>query len=219
MRRKAYLFGPFARYEHFLHECSRRALRLPQPRHFSTLHGKREYPKAHCRPPIPDKRAYVNMDVHQKASLLHCIGGEQGERVVRRAVVAAVSLISFSIYATNASTLDGIARAGHAPCIRPLGIKYKRRRYSTPDGKAEVDARNLPRLMHTFVPAHHHAISPSTSTNRPETASSPSNANWTGVFAACLAVMKPLFPVKSVLAYPGLIEFTTCGVSRNSSLS
>jgi hypothetical protein len=25
MRRKAYLFGPFVRYEHFLHECSRRA--------------------------------------------------------------------------------------------------------------------------------------------------------------------------------------------------
>jgi AraC family ethanolamine operon transcriptional activator len=25
MRRIAYLFGPFVRYEHFLHECSRRA--------------------------------------------------------------------------------------------------------------------------------------------------------------------------------------------------
>jgi hypothetical protein len=66
--------------------------------------------------------------------VLYCIGGGQGERVVRRAVGAAVSLISFSIYATKASTLDGIARAGHAHCIRQFGIKYKQRRYNTPDG-------------------------------------------------------------------------------------
>jgi hypothetical protein len=48
MRRKAYLFGPFVRYEHFLHECSRRAnlvrmrnLRIPVITMTTSADGRR----------------------------------------------------------------------------------------------------------------------------------------------------------------------------------